>query len=332
MMHTFLAWVVLAVLVGRIEVKAWAQEESEAQDVEAQAADAQVAVDEASAPPVVPVKARNAPAGGKVGLAHPDFIADGSRVTVRDGDFSLKPPKGWEVFTKLDSLTLLMQIPKQQGMRYQRTIQVASFSEPRFIDEMTAKEYEAVIVQKFSAVSSAIEDYRVRNHMNIDLVDGRSALLFYTEFKLEGVDLMQAHILVSSAERHYLMTYTDIAEHFEGDEANQFLTEAWESMTSVELSTDTPRRFETFAAMGVALIALVLAGGGVIAFRAWKSGRNYRMYSEGRGLEDEDLTGEVEGEPKSRNDDPQSLASSDPPTSLNSGSDHGMDKDEDVAV
>lgn len=310
--------------------------EGEEEAVAEEQAPAEEAVAEESAPPpVAPSKAPKVEAGRVSAFGKPDFLADGSRIVVREGDFSIKPPQGWEVFSKRDNLTLLMQVPHQPGMRYQRTIQVASFSEPRFIDEMTAKEYENVIVQKFSAVSSAIEDYHVRNHMTVDLTDGRSGLLFYTEFKLEGVPLMQAHILVSSADRHYLMTFTDVAEHFESDEASQFLTEAWDSLTSVELSTRSPQRFETFAAVGVGVVALTVIIFGLIAFRTWRSGRKYHMYADGRGLDseltDDDMpisahSGVSQLEPRRKQKqkqkekeqessitDPQSLASSDHP-------------------
>jgi hypothetical protein len=237
---------------------------------------------------MVPVPTR--PQGGDQGFGKPDSTGDGTRVVVKEGDFSLVPPKGWEVFTRLDNLTLLMQVPKQPGLKYQRTIQVASFSEPCFIDELTAKEYENVIVQKFSSISSAIEDYRIRNHMTVDMADGRSALLFYTEFKLEGVNLMQAHILVSSATRHYLMTFTDVAEHFESDDANQFLAEAWDAMISVQLATRTPQRFQTFVAVGVGVLVLAVLALVVIGVRSWRSGRSYRQYADGRDLPDDEVS------------------------------------------
>lgn len=280
------------------EVQAEAAETAEAAPVKF-AQTTQLSQTTGSAPVPLPEPGKDSKTG------KPDFLSDGTRVTVRDGDFSIVPPLGWEVFTNLESLTLLMQVPHQPGMRYQRTIQVASFSEPRFIDEITAKEYEKVIVGKFSSISSAIEEYRIRNHMTVDLADGRQGILFYTEFKLEGVDLMQAHILVSSATRHYLMTFTDVAEHFESDAASQFLTEAWDSLISVEMSTRTPKRFETFAAIGVGVVVLVVLGFGLVVFRSWRSGRKYQDYANGRDGDSVSL-------------DPQTLASGDPISNVRS--------------
>src|SRR5690606_29572556 len=117
---------------GEAETVAEAPGEAEAAQTEASAATTESA----------------APAEAK--KASYDFIAEpNKRVTVRDGDFSLQPPVGWEVYVNLPSLSLLMQVPHAPGMKYQRTIQVASFSGPRYIDEVTAKEYEEVIVRKF---------------------------------------------------------------------------------------------------------------------------------------------------------------------------------------
>lgn len=218
-----------------------------------------------------------------------DFVAEGSRVTVKEGDFSLAPPRGWEVYAHNPSLTLLMQVPHQPGMKYQRTIQVASFSGPRYIDEVTAKEYEEVIVRKFSAATASVEGYRIRNHMSIEMADGRDGLLFYTEFMLDGVNLMQAHILVSSKDRHYLMTYTDVAEHFESDSANRFLTEAWDAMISVQLGSRTPSRFQAAIFLGIGIGGLLIASLVFLGLRRWRSGRQYRDYADGNGLNDVDL-------------------------------------------
>ena len=123
----------------------------------------------------IPVEPAAAPALVDANKPAYDFVAkDGKRVSVRDGDFSMQPPPGWEVYVNLPGLSLLMQVPHKAGERYQRTIQVASFSDSRYIDEVTAKEYEKVIVRKFSVASTSIEDYRIRNHMTIEMADGRS--------------------------------------------------------------------------------------------------------------------------------------------------------------
>ena len=165
-----------------------------------------------------------------------DLISNGERISLKGGDFTIAPPRGWEVFTNHPSLTLLMQVPHESSLKYQRTIQVASFGGKKYIDDVTAREFEKIIVSKFSQLTASIEGYEVREHRVVDMADGREGILFYTDFTLDGVSMMQAHILVSSEVRHYLLTFTDLRDHFEKEEYSQFLNEAWSSMISAELA------------------------------------------------------------------------------------------------
>jgi hypothetical protein len=224
-----------------------------------------------------------------------DFMSDGSRIVVEGRGFSIRPPKGWEVHTKHPTLSLLLQIPFKSGLRYRRTIQIASFNGVRYMDELTAKEFEGLIVKKFSGASGSIENFRIRNHMNVELADGRPGLLFYTEMVIDGVDLMQAHILVSSTERHYLMTYTDVREHFEDDAAaGQFLTEAWDAMVSVELDGRTPQRFESMKQIGIGAGAMLLFLTFLWGVRQWRARRALAAYADGSGGDADDSSSKVD--------------------------------------
>ncbi len=216
----------------------------------------------------------------------PDSVGTGQRVIVKEGELSMNGPSGWSIYTKHPSLTLLMQAPKDPNLKYQRTIQVAGFAGPKFIDNVTAKEFEQIITQKFSMSSVGITDFNLRNHTEVELADGREGILFYSSFKINDVSLMQAHILVSSGEKHYLLTYTDVVEHFESDSSNQYLTEAWDAMISTELNSKTPVRFETgiYVVAGIALVIVLLLVWVVVARR--RAGNEYREYADHGGKEE----------------------------------------------
>jgi hypothetical protein len=234
------------------------------------------------------------PAAGAPGQAF-DLVSDGSRIVVEGRGFSIRPPKGWELHTKHPTLSLLLQIPFKSGQRYRRTIQVASFNGARYMDELTAKEFEGLIVKKFSGASGSIENFRIRNHLNVELADGRPGLLFYTEMVIDGVDLMQAHILVSSPDRHYLMTYTDIREHFEDDAAaGQFLTEAWDAMISVELEGQTPQRFESMKQVGIGAGAMLLLLVVLWGMRQWHARRALAAYTDDSGGDVDDSSSKID--------------------------------------
>ena len=190
----------------------------------------------------------NAPQGKTL-----DFIGDGRRISLREGELSVVTPIGWEVQTSVPGLTLLLQAPNDLAMRYRRTIQIASFSGPRYLDSLTAQEFEGIIVRKFSAINSSVKNYQIRNHTNIEMDDGRPAILFYAEFRIDDVELMQAHILVSTTKRHYLLTYTDLASHFEGASSGPYLNEAWQIMKSTLFRAESPKRFLATLSMIVAI-------------------------------------------------------------------------------
>lgn len=169
------------------------------------------------------------------------FISQGGVIEV--DDFSIAAPQGWEVIQGYPGLSLLMQIPRPEN-QYQRTIQVMKFHEPVVIDETTAAEYEETIKAQFSKLM--LDDnaqYQITQRKIFKLADGSDAILYYSSFKLEEKDMMHAHILASSANEHYLITYTDLAEHFVGEQTEQYLNVAWTSMTSLKLPSSPPSRY-----------------------------------------------------------------------------------------
>ena len=91
-------------------------------------------------------------------------IAKGERIIVEERAFSIVPPKKWEIHKNYPGLSLLMQIPFNRKLSYQRTIKVMTFKSPRYIDDITRREFEKVLVQKYSLASQSIKNYRVRNH------------------------------------------------------------------------------------------------------------------------------------------------------------------------
>ncbi len=209
------------------------------------------------------------PAASSPGNSY-SFISNGERISIKGGDFKIVPPNGWEVFENHPSLTLLLQVPFEPSLKYQRTIQVASFGGKKYIDDVTAKEFEKIIVSKFSQLSESIEGYAMRDHRFVDMADGREGILYYTDFTIEGISMMQAHILLSSEVRHYLLTFTDLRDHFENEEYSQFLNDAWTSMISTELAGGMSssvlsalglakyKRFQTLIFIGLAAVGMAI--------------------------------------------------------------------------
>src|SRR5690606_21406875 len=126
---------------------------------------------------------------------------------------------------------------------FQRNIQVLTFRDPLPIDEFTATEFEKRIIQNFAQASATIQGYKVRNYLPVKTDDGHSGFVFFAEFSIDSIRMMQAHLLLSSASRHFLITYTDLATAFEGTDTSAY-DQAWRSMKSVGLDSIAPKRLD----------------------------------------------------------------------------------------
>lgn len=217
------------------------------------------------------------------------IISQGERITIEEREFSIEPPFGWEVYRDYNGAMLYFQAPKEEGILYQRYIRIMSFVGPKYIDQMTFQSFGKEIVENSSKMSNAVSDYRLRNQMAIEIADGRKAGLYYAEFNIQDVPLMQMHILVSSANFHFLMTFTDLMVNFEQNDSPQ-LNEAFASLQSVMLSGAPPKRNTYFYLLSIGL------GGLFVLFIIVKVARSLRVKRLAKGLDEFDEEGETSGD------------------------------------
>lgn len=228
-------------------------------------------------------------------------ISTGERVSIDGKGFTIIAPLGWVVRKNLPRTSLLMQAPVN-GTVYPRNIAVVRFKEPKYITPASAQEFADHLVASFPQVSSTIEGYSLRSHEPIKMADGRDGWMFYTEYLDSGRKMMQAHVLVSSQTNHYLATFTDVAEHFEGGpNGEQFLTEAWTAMTSIELDSATPS-----SGFGIRVMVIALIGVGTLMLlstvaRKILAKRYYRSVADSTEADEvSGITSEVKSQTVSR--------------------------------
>jgi hypothetical protein len=212
----------------------------------------------------------------------------GERIDIDGKGFSMVVTPGWFIQKNLPRLSLLISAPIKEG-EYPRNISVLRTKGSIFINEKTAVAFEEKIVKNFPETSSTIDKFAIRNHQVITMEDGREGLLIYSEFLGSGKSMMQAHILLSSQTDHYLVTYTDIAEHFENPvDGGKHFSDAWASMTSILLNSTNPvagaEAVDTVVWFFGVLSVFVAVG----VVRKYLAGRSYRASadSEGDGVND----------------------------------------------
>lgn len=214
------------------------------------------------------------------GVSAEEF-SDGSRVAIEGKGFSIAPPVGWKIRRDLPRTSLFLQANALSATEYPRNIAVLKFQGPTLINQTSADKFAQFLVKNFPSASPEIADYQLRNHQAIQMADGREGILFYTDFSVRGQAMMQAHILLSSETAHYLVTFTDIADHFENPQGSgEYLATAWAAMTSIELDSPNPQPMESMQSTAIVIGFIVLLGGVIAYARHRAAGSIYRDYGD----------------------------------------------------
>ncbi len=198
----------------------------------------------------------------------PVILSTGERVEVPVKGFSIIPPDGWEVYANLPGVTLLLEIPisKQAVLKhtkvYPRNILVLSFPNPVPIDSQTMKEFHKTLFKNFSNPARNLEKYNLYSSEIVKLKNGEPGILYYADFESQGQKMRQAHLVVSSEIGHFLISFTDIREHFENPQNIAIFQSAWNSLLSIELESSAPTRINWILLIfaGVAILILLWVG------------------------------------------------------------------------
>jgi hypothetical protein len=205
------------------------------------------------------------------------LLADGERVVnIAEKGFSITPPSGWTYATNYPGLTLVMQAPEEKDQVYRRTIQVTSLDGEMIITDSNVEEFQEYLVKKYTEASSSISGYSVRNHLPVDLENGLKGHLFYTEFKIDQVDLMQMHVVVSAEDNYFIATYTDLAKYFDVSESpSEHLNEAWTTANTIKLEKPAQGFLDKMIAWGLYAGIAGIAGIGIFLWRRQQRLKSY---------------------------------------------------------
>ncbi|NDE14810.1 hypothetical protein EBZ80_07775 [bacterium] len=209
-------------------------------------------------PAPLPLQNGAATAAG-VTAKQPEVESDG-RVRVGESGFSMKAPEGWTIRHDVPGVSLVLEAPAAGKETYRRTIQVRIAHGARYLDSLGISEFQQEITDKLGNNDNSLREFSIRNAEVVKMDDGREALLVYSGFKLNNVDLLQAHVLIPSAEQHAVVTFTDVAETFNSNAADSPLGVAWAAMTTSQLPGENPGRFAgpiQIAALAGAMVVLL---------------------------------------------------------------------------
>ncbi|MBP6218259.1 MAG: hypothetical protein KA436_06710 [Oligoflexales bacterium] len=218
-------------------------------------------------------------------------LSDGKIIEVKAKEFSIAPPIGWQIQKESWNISLLLQGPPQKRektphgdktLSYQRNIQVLAFHGALDFDERTIQDFKITLAEQYSKLPF-VKDFKVQSSDSVVLADGADAVLFYTDFFMAETPMMQAHLLVSSPSRHYVISFTDFAENLLGGMDSPHFKEAWDSMKSfhTELRPSSSGFYSLSAVLLGVIAALFIAG---VIFNRRRKKEVFEDEMDGEGL------------------------------------------------
>lgn len=191
-------------------------------------------------------------------------LGDGSVLRLDTTQISITPPVGWEVLENKRGKALIMQVPvSKEPIKdyskplYSRNVTLAVTHESLPIDETQAQALRAKLEKDFGS-APGVSNFQIVEHRFIDYRNKADAILVYTAFDYNGFPMSQMHIMVSGSINSALLSYTDLAEEFQKNEAA--MNQAWNSMLSIEMVGLAPKRYaELIPAAAGLLLSLTAA-------------------------------------------------------------------------
>lgn len=171
-------------------------------------------------------------------------------------DLEISVPNGWVETQNNSNVLLLVNSELEAG--YKRNIMIRSFNGSEYIDEISAKKFHQMILQKFRASLGKAIEYRAEDPGFLTLENGNEAITVYAFYTQSGLDMMQINMVVSSPEKHYLITYTDVASLMMAEDSPSF-ERAWQILQNIRVPfSGGTSRYDTYLPYAV--------GGGVVFF------------------------------------------------------------------
>ena len=193
----------------------------------------------------------------------------GQPIEVESLGIRITPFPGWEVRENSQGMSLILEAPKSNEIVYDKVtyrpnITVVASHEPVPMDEASANELKARLkgmIEKGAGISQVDVDSQ---HRFFNYKGENDGLIIYSSFQLGESLMRQMNVVVSGNEKHFLLTYTDLAEEFEKTEA---FNKAWDMIASIEVTGEPPHRFANLIIPAIAGLFFLLGLMGVILLR-----------------------------------------------------------------
>ncbi|MCX6124071.1 MAG: hypothetical protein NTV34_04890 [Proteobacteria bacterium] len=210
------------------------------------------------------------------------IISNGSPIRFDQDRASIVPIAGWQVEPRGSGMALVMReiVAKDPNApidysqpTFARNITVLTLNQASPIDQTRAASFQEDYT-KMVVRDGSLKDFQFTSSKSFAYKGESDGLVFFAQHAINGFQMMQMIVLVSSESKQYILTYTDLASHFSNPESYDA---AWKVLTSIDLPGVAPQRYMREAKLGGmiggAMMLLVLPFG----FARFSSQRRIRL-------------------------------------------------------
>lgn len=190
-------------------------------------------------------------------------ISQEKPIEIGEGSFSILGPKDWNIIKSNNRTSIVIQKPQEKMAEndfettyYQKNMTIAEMNHPSPIDYQEMVILKRELMRNFSRLPG-VTDYRVTSTEGVQDFQNTKGILLYSSFFLNQNPMTQLNLLISGANKSYLISFVDLSENFDTD-----FESVWASLNTIKVEGEAPYRYQNivvvFAIISVLLIFFVL--------------------------------------------------------------------------
>ena len=194
--------------------------------------------------------------------ANSTFEAYGERLYIEQPSISFNSVPGWVGEYYPDSgVTLKMtgaeHVIKEKNTtyKYRPSFSIRTVHHPSPIDEQRKKQFIEEITHQFTEAVPH-KEFQILNSTDYQTLQPSQAYVVYSSYVSSGLDIIQIHVLLSSATEQFILSYSDLDELFRTDSERAQIP--WQMIGSFEVQGNPSPRYAGLVLYGSLSILILL--------------------------------------------------------------------------
>lgn len=184
--------------------------------------------------------------------------AQAASFTVDGGAVTIDVPDSWKTLRGSKTTRAMIYAPQEDSSPYQSNIRIQRFGKPQYLTEASLEPWTRYLHSRLEKQDQI--KLPILSKASLREEGSHRAAMVRLDYVKNRRKMARIYYLVSTAERSYLLSYTDLKKNM--DSNPHLFKAAWNMITEVKLSSKPySTRNTRFVVIGVVAMALILYAG-----------------------------------------------------------------------